>query len=318
MPTALQFVKAWELPFQVQISFLGFGSCCVQKKSKFLFVNESQVHILRDCPFARRMWGNLNFKALNCHSDYKSWILSNAIDHSNFFHNVSRSTVFVYGLCELWLNRNRFIFNGAHSLPASCGRNTYIKSVEFTHLAKDVLPLSSYGSVWVKWTAPSEGWWKLNTDGACAGNPSKMAAAGVIRDSYGNWIRGFSKCLGLGNSLKAELWAIALGMSMAKDLSCDKLIIESDSLVAIKLITADYDYKSLVLGALIHFCRLTVRDFMEVQINHIFREGNFCADVMAKQAILDQQALVVFNTVPGFVKACFFADLVGVCYVRTS
>ncbi|KAF7824259.1 reverse transcriptase [Senna tora] len=73
---------------------------------------------------------------------------------------------------------------------ASCGRNTYIKSVEFSHLAKDVSPFPSKGHIWVKWTAPSEGWWKLNTDGACARNPSKMAAAGVFRDSNGNWIQG--------------------------------------------------------------------------------------------------------------------------------
>ncbi|KAF7804482.1 Ribonuclease H protein [Senna tora] len=181
---------------------------------------------------------------------------------------------------------------GAHSMPASCGRNTYIKSVEFSHLAKDVSPLSSKDHIWVKWTAPSEGWWKLNIDGACAGNLGKMAAAGVFRDSN--------------------------GVSMAKDLACEKLIIESDSLVAIKLLTDDFDYKSHVLGALIHFCRSIVRDFTEFQINHVFREGNCCADVMAKQAILDQEALVVFDTVPSFVKVCFYADFVGVHYVRTS
>ncbi|KAF7819529.1 reverse transcriptase [Senna tora] len=271
-------------------------------------VNESQIHILRDCPFARRMWGNLNFKALNCHSDYRSWIYSNATDHSDFCHNLSRSTVFVYGLWELWLNRNNYVFNGAHSMPASCGRNTYVKSVEFSHLAKDVSPRPSKGHIWVKWTAPSEGWWN-NTDGACAGNPGKMAAAGVIRDCNGNWIQGFSKCLGFGNSLKAEIWAIVLGVSMAKDLACEKLIIESDSLVAIKLLTVDFDYKSHVLGALIHFCRSIVQDFTEFQINHVFREGNCCADVLAKQAILDQGALTVFHTVPSFLLFLVFPAL---------
>ncbi|KAF7808740.1 putative ribonuclease H-like domain-containing protein [Senna tora] len=100
-----------------------------------------------------------------------------------------------------------------------------------------------------------------------------MTAASVIRDSNENWIRGFSKFLDHGNSLKAELWAIALGIRLVKDLSCDKLIIESDSLVAIELLTDDFDYKSHVLGALINFCISTVRDFMEFHISHTFREG---------------------------------------------
>ncbi|KAF7834195.1 uncharacterized protein G2W53_009054 [Senna tora] len=67
-------------------------------------------------------------------------------------------------------------------------------------------------------------------------------------------LNGLLHLMGGGNStqmghvleirVKWQQQAIALGIRLAKNLSCDKLIIESDSAVAIKLLTDDFDYKS--------------------------------------------------------------------------
>lgn len=35
------------------------------------------------------------------------------------------------------------------------------------------------------WDPPNEGWIKLNTDGACGGNPGLISAGGVLRDVMG-------------------------------------------------------------------------------------------------------------------------------------
>ncbi|KAF7832197.1 reverse transcriptase [Senna tora] len=270
-----------------------------------------------ECPYARRMWGNLKFKAVNSFSsNCKDWIVSNATDYSEFCFHISKSTIFVFGLWELWLHRNRAIFEGKLSAPVSSGRITFTKSVEFSHLAKDYHPILSRDTNWVKWVPPTEGWWKLNTDGSCLGNPGSMAAAGIIRDYNGNWVSGFSKHLGFGNSFKAEVWAIALGIKLAKDLQCGKLIVKSDSLTAINLISDGNLSLSHAMGALIQFCRSTLRAFSEFQICHTLREGNMFADVLAKQTNLSVGPLVVHNSIPSFLKACFIADFVGIHYGR--
>ena len=46
---------------------------------------------------------------------------------------------------------------------------------------------------------------KLNTDGSANGNPGLAGCGGVIRDDSGQWIVGFSKCIGITNSFAAKL-----------------------------------------------------------------------------------------------------------------
>ena len=46
---------------------------------------------------------------------------------------------------------------------------------------------------------------KLNTDGLANGNPGLARCRGVIRDDSGQWIVGFSKCIGITSSFATEL-----------------------------------------------------------------------------------------------------------------
>ena len=40
--------------------------------------------------------------------------------------------------------------------------------------------------------APETGWYKLNSDGACGSGGFRSACGGVIRNSTGEWVSGFS------------------------------------------------------------------------------------------------------------------------------
>uniref|UniRef100_A0A7N2LDM8 RNase H type-1 domain-containing protein n=1 Tax=Quercus lobata TaxID=97700 RepID=A0A7N2LDM8_QUELO len=55
----------------------------------------------------------------------------------------------------------------------------------------------------IRWNKPPPAWCKLNTDGASLGNPGK-SRGGIIRDSVGNWIKGFSRSIGITTSITAE------------------------------------------------------------------------------------------------------------------
>ncbi|KAI5333774.1 hypothetical protein L3X38_023906 [Prunus dulcis] len=59
-----------------------------------------------------------------------------------------------------------------------------------------------------------------------------FAAGGVLRDSSGQWMRGFAVNLGVGQVLEAELWGIYLGLKLAWDIGCSAVVLESNSATA--------------------------------------------------------------------------------------
>lgn len=90
---------------------------------------------------------------------------------------------------------------------------------------------------WIKAAAP---WMKLNVVGASTGTQRLRGAACVIRDEEGRWRRGAARNLGSCSVEPAELWAVLLGLELAWAAGYKKIIIETDSKLALSLIKKDY------------------------------------------------------------------------------
>ncbi|KAJ1424457.1 Ribonuclease H-like superfamily [Sesbania bispinosa] len=86
------------------------------------------------------------------------------------------------------------------------------------------------------WTIPTGDFVKLNVDGSFLIESRSMATRGVVRDSNGTWLSGFSIKDGQGTVLQAELNVILKGLSLAWEKGWTKVICESDSVEAIHLI----------------------------------------------------------------------------------
>ncbi|KAL0013724.1 hypothetical protein SO802_000793 [Lithocarpus litseifolius] len=67
----------------------------------------------------------------------------------------------------------------------------------------------------VKWSKPLEGWFKLNSDGASCGNPSKAGGGGLIWDCSGKWLKGFARSIGFATSGTTKFWALRDGLKLA-------------------------------------------------------------------------------------------------------
>lgn len=76
------------------------------------------------------------------------------------------------------------------------------------------------------WIFPPSGWVKLNSDGACKGNPGLTRGGGVIRDSCGIWLATYATNLSIGTSVKAEVLALLKGLQTAWDNNFRKIIAE--------------------------------------------------------------------------------------------
>ncbi|KAF2322315.1 hypothetical protein GH714_011106 [Hevea brasiliensis] len=156
------------------------------------------------------------------------------------------------------------------------------------------------------WQPPPEGWVKLNVDGSCLGNPGDASAGGLLRDASSNWLLGFGFNIGETSVLAAELIGISFGLQLAWLNGFRRVIVESDSLKAVKLINNERDISLHPLAALIQDCRRLMKMDWDCYLSHIYREQNFCADSLAKQSHgLQIQELAVWDSPPWKVYALF-------------
>ncbi|KAF7801847.1 reverse transcriptase [Senna tora] len=154
------------------------------------------------------------------------------------------------------------------------------KAVEFTFLSSNSNKScpKAFKTQSVKWNPPPKDLIELNTDGSCIKESEAIGAGVVIRNHDGAWIKGFHIFLGSSSSLLAELWAIDTGIKLAASLNFKNIIVESDNLLAVNMLNDNGLPNIHHMFPLIYSCRSGLNDFEHSVIQHIFREGNYCAD----------------------------------------
>ncbi|KAH7840967.1 hypothetical protein Vadar_023977 [Vaccinium darrowii] len=175
---------------------------------------------------------------------------------------------------------------------------------------------TSFGLVLsVGWKAPSEGRFKLNTDGASKGNPGKAGVGGLIRDHKGEWVGGFCQSIGIQSSLEAELRGLRSGLRLARDLNITNLEVEMDAKSAIQLVTGNSDIPR-DLWDIVLDCRQLMAQLRVASLKHVYREANACADVLANFGVVSN-GYVVYKAAPYWVTRQMKEDARGVEYPRT-
>lgn len=121
----------------------------------------------------------------------------------------------------------------------------------------------------------------LNVDGSCLGSNTRAGYGGLLRNNAGYYLSGFSGFIQSSTDiLYAELFAIYQGLMLAKEKDIVDLVCYSDSLHCINLIKGPamrfHNYAVLIQDI------KELIDQMNVTICHTLREGNQCADFMAK------------------------------------
>jgi ribonuclease HI len=122
----------------------------------------------------------------------------------------------------------------------------------------------------------------LNVDGSCFDNPIRAGFGGLIRNSAGSFLAGFSGFLpSTSDILQAELTAIFHGLSMAKEMEIVELVCYSDSLLSINLIVGNTP-RFHVYAVLIQEIKVLLSQ-ANYALYHTLREGNQYADSLAKR-----------------------------------
>lgn len=128
-----------------------------------------------------------------------------------------------------WSLKFTFVFTGI----CNCKPCNWKISLVFTGICnrEDVVP---------NWIPPLTSWMKINFDGACELNLSRVGLGAVTRDEFGK-LRGalaipvFSSL----SPLSTEALALLNGLKYCRELGVSKIEIEGDALNVLKTLDAD-------------------------------------------------------------------------------
>ncbi|KAI8570479.1 hypothetical protein RHMOL_Rhmol01G0037200 [Rhododendron molle] len=137
---------------------------------------------------------------------------------------------------------------------------------------------------------------KLNTDGCWYESNGIGGFGGLFRSHAGDWIMGYHGRRSFNSSLEAELWSIYKGLGVIRDRKLENVKIESDSLVAVDLVTEGNpgNHPQSVLINEAHFLLAQTN----TTIGHIPRAANQCADHLARMGAEHTEDLVFVMDMP--------------------
>jgi ribonuclease HI len=282
-------------------------------------VVEDTLHVLRDCPLAKSVWCNLlNDEARDCFftAALADWTGLNL--RRQLGRNDSRnwSCVWATNCYYLWLWRNREVHGDARTRPTQPWNFIlgWVQQYMEADVNKVVFPNNNKVEALIAWKCPEEGWLCLNTDGASRGE-IVAGCGGLLRNSSGQWIGGFSKNLGRCNAYLAELWGVYEGLCLARNLGATKLKVLVDSSVVNN--TLNGPNKGSVVGwRLIQEIRRLLALDWEVKVCHSYREANGCADALANMGCEHGLGIRVYDLCPPRLSSLLLADVMGIATSR--
>ncbi|KAK2359284.1 SKP1 protein [Trifolium repens] len=102
---------------------------------------------------------------------------------------------------------------------------------------------NQHETIFIGWRRPREGWVKLNCDGSQNDRLGLASCGGLLRNSDGTWLKGYSRKLGICDVLHAEMWGMYLGLDLARREGIMQLYVESDSKILIDMVTDKIKFK---------------------------------------------------------------------------
>jgi ribonuclease HI len=127
----------------------------------------------------------------------------------------------------------------------------------------------------------------VHVDGACSGNPGDTGLGIVIENKTTGFKENISQYAGLGTNNFAEYKALIVALERIIELGIDSVQVNSDSELLVKQIKGIYKVKKEHLIALYDRVRLLASKLAFFEIEHVRREFNAEADLLAKKAITE-------------------------------
>ena len=138
-------------------------------------------------------------------SDLQEWLSVNESRGSRVMYGRNHWSIFFsFAIWMIWKSRNQVIFSGKAQNPKLPFEIENLCTEFMCCVSSPRCPVPRV-VVTCRWEKPPKGWIKLNMDGCALGSTGLAGCGGVVRDSHGKWISGFSRRIGTTDSFVAEL-----------------------------------------------------------------------------------------------------------------
>ncbi|CAN1801373.1 Putative ribonuclease H protein At1g65750 [Linum perenne] len=242
---------------------------------------ETISHALFDCRFAIQVWEAVlpeAVRVMDIHRDFFTWWKCMLTDGE-------RGTKFGIIAWLLWKARNKLIFDkekqSVSAIIDQCGywTNLVLSSWKTNQLGQEARGIARQAQL-IAWWLGEEGWSTLNTDGSRSLRTGATAIGGLIRSEHGIFVQAFCANIGNCSITRAEIKAIVEGTKIAWSLGIRKLNIQSDSRVAVGILSSDPSIAHQHRALVAEFHEYRNRQW-EVSLSHVYCEANFAADYLA-------------------------------------
>ncbi|KAF7833342.1 non-LTR retroelement reverse transcriptase-like [Senna tora] len=281
--------------------------------------SESLIHMLRDCEKVRTVWMRL----INpCHwqnffqTSHVEWITMNLRLKLGRYAE-EWNTVFANACWHIWKTRNTEVFDptSSHSSDPVFHILQMVRNASQAFATKIMQNQSCRATKLIQWQRPPEGWVKVNVDGARRENDGTASCGGVVRSDHGEFFAGFMRKLGDCSVILAELWGIACGLEVVWDLVFRRVKLETDSLMTVNLLKQQVE-EGHPGANLLHKILDLIKQDWEVNITHVYREGNRVANEIASRGIHSGSGTMIFYEQDDILTELIQNDLMGVGVVR--
>ena len=245
---------------------------------------ETVCHLLWTCEHAKEAWKNSKFA-----------LLFEILSHWSFLdviENLQRCDHYWLGQLEqvitvcwgIWKNRNELRMGGKGKAGRTMVRNAIHLVEEFRAANEGKIEHPGETIPPVFWKPPSQGFYKVNLDGAVFSKTKQAGAGVIIKDEAGEVIAALSKKWKwpLG-AIEAEAKAMEAGVEFAKDVGIREAEFESDSLLVCNALQGLSSPPSSVMNVLARVMN-QLSCFKQWKITHTKRQGNVPAHLLAQHA----------------------------------
>ncbi|KAK7269582.1 hypothetical protein RIF29_22314 [Crotalaria pallida] len=168
---------------------------------------------------------------------------------------------------------------------------------------------------WVSWNPPATNRVVVNVDGSSMGNPGRAGFGGLIRNYEGDWICGFAGHFGISNNIHMELLAVLHGLKLAWSRGFRSIECRTDRMEVLNLLKGGFNHFHLYASIIASIVDVVRRDW-SVMFSHTLREGNQCADFLAKKGACMDANMEVFESPPPGLSNVLLADSMRVPFPR--
>ncbi|RYR15710.1 hypothetical protein Ahy_B04g072626 [Arachis hypogaea] len=221
-------------------------------------------------------------------------------------------------ISSIWYERNKLVFYEANSQPVKVVEEIKSRCREYTKVMKKqglARKMTKKPDNLIRWYPPDADYLKINVDGSFYAHNGNAACGGVVRDNLGKFLKGFACNLGSCSIMHAELWGIIKGLQIAIDNGYNRIVIESDSMMAIGFIKVDCP-RHHPCSPLLDDIKVLRRRLTQVSWKHILHEANGVADILARIGQNLPIGHQIFYFPPSEIVHSLYVDSIGTLRLR--